>query len=144
MNDIQVRASLLQGLEYISNLIARCTLIEHVFSNKDLLSQQEFANHLTDLYARVLQYLAIVISYFKKSAPGKFERASFVVSMTANIMVLQGRLATDAAEFASQLQAINEKEQEVGKIIQITTAESVQIPFLRSITSFTTDKMLLG
>ena len=47
MNDIQVRASPLQGLEYISNLIARCTLIEHVFSNKDLLSQQEFANHLT-------------------------------------------------------------------------------------------------
>lgn len=70
VNNIQIHFSLLHGLEYISNLIARCTLYEYVYDNKDLATHGKFVHHMTDLYAFVLRYLAMVRSYFGNGSAG--------------------------------------------------------------------------
>jgi len=61
-----------EGLEYISNLLGRCALIEYTYLDSRLPLYEELVGHVADLYGRVLRYLATAMWYYNSGFTGTF------------------------------------------------------------------------
>lgn len=73
VNDCQIYGAMIDGVEHVSNLITRYTIVETVFLG--ILPQAKaaaiFRSSLIKLYATILTYLAAANRYYDKSTVGK-------------------------------------------------------------------------
>ena len=71
INDVQRFASVLEGIEQITNLLSRYTLIEEIYLQQSSKAVDLLEQAVIKLYAHVLTYLAQAKRYYNENTGSK-------------------------------------------------------------------------
>lgn len=79
VNDSQTFGAMAQGVEYISNLIARYAIVEQLYLQKASAAKHQLTQAVTKLYAAVLKYLSKARRFYDRNLAGeRFLALSFL------------------------------------------------------------------
>jgi hypothetical protein len=71
VNDIQTYGSMIEGIEMVSNLITRYTLVEKHYLREQSDLQQQLSEGIVKVYAAVLTYLSRARRYYDRRTSGE-------------------------------------------------------------------------
>lgn len=71
VNDIQTYGSMIEGIETVSNLITRYTMVERHYLREQSDLQQKLVEGITRVYAAILTYLAKARRYYDRRTGGE-------------------------------------------------------------------------
>ncbi|KAL9119561.1 MAG: hypothetical protein Q9187_003885 [Circinaria calcarea] len=75
VNDSKQRAEAIDGLEYVSKLVRRCTEIEHIYlQDSDIILKEDLEAVMIKLYSQVLEYEARATCQFTRNGALQFAR----------------------------------------------------------------------
>lgn len=99
INDCQTFGSMLEGLEYVSNLVSRYTIFELLYLKPNLAStaaaKDQLALCLLRLYTAVLQYLSQASHYYARGTVSVFYE---LISLTLR-SILTGSIRADNDQY---------------------------------------------
>ena len=76
VNDSQTYGGMIDGVEHVSNLITRYTILESIYlgtlSNIKPATHDQLQSSLTKLYVAILAYLTKARRYYDKSTVGEY------------------------------------------------------------------------
>jgi hypothetical protein len=78
VNDSQTFGAMAQGVEFISNLIARYAIVEHLYLQKPSAAKHQLTQAITKLYVGVLKYLLKSRRFYDRSLAGERLLTSFL------------------------------------------------------------------
>jgi len=62
-----------EGVELVSNLITRYTIVEHLYLRRPSAAKNQLTEAILKLYSTVLIYLSKAETYYKKTTLGAFQ-----------------------------------------------------------------------
>lgn len=77
MKDIKTHGAMMEGLEFIFNLIARYEVIEHLYVRRPSVVKKQLEGAIVQLYAAILQYLLDACEYFNQKAIVRISKSVF-------------------------------------------------------------------
>lgn len=84
VNDSQTFGAMAQGVEYISNLIARYAIVEQLYLQKPSAAKHQLTQAVTKLYAAVLKYLLKARRFYDRSMASERFLAPFPLKTLLN------------------------------------------------------------
>jgi hypothetical protein len=72
VNDSQTFGAMAEGVELVSNLITRYTVVEHLYLQKPSAAKDQLTRAILKLYSTVLTYLCKARSYYERSTLSVF------------------------------------------------------------------------
>lgn len=70
VNEHQTNEALLEGLEYITSLIARFAMIEGLYLKEHTVASEQLSDTIIRLYSAVLIYLAKARKFYSRNTAG--------------------------------------------------------------------------
>ena len=70
MNDSQTFGVMAEGIELVSNLITRYTIVECLYLRKPSMAKSQLTQALLEVYSAVLVYLSNAKRFYERSTPG--------------------------------------------------------------------------
>ena len=70
INDSQTFGAMAEGVELVSNLITRYTIVEHLYLRKPSAAKNQLIQAILKLYSAVLTYLSRARSYYERNTFG--------------------------------------------------------------------------
>ena len=67
MNEYNTNEALLEGLEYVSSLIARFAMVEALYLNQASTARDQLSESIVRLYSAVLLYLAKASKFYSRN-----------------------------------------------------------------------------
>ncbi|KAL1599675.1 hypothetical protein SLS60_007478 [Paraconiothyrium brasiliense] len=125
VNDVQTFGAMAEGVEYISNLVTRCAIIEELYLQGASEPKAQLEQAIVKLYAAILEYVLKARRYYDKSTAGSTE-LSRVALMFADISL--GRLTTGLVQtpemiVEGRIHAISKAHTEVNDCMRLVEAE---------------------
>ena len=71
MNEYDTNEALLEGLEYVTSLIARYAKLEDLYLNQASLAKDQLSVAIVRLYTAVLVYLARASRFYSRNTPSE-------------------------------------------------------------------------
>lgn len=71
MNEYHTNEALLEGLEYITSLIARYAMVEGLYLSQATVASEQLSDAVIRLYIAVLIYLAKAESFYSRNTGGE-------------------------------------------------------------------------
>jgi hypothetical protein len=71
-NDSQTFGAMAEGVELVSNLITRYTIVEKLYLEKPSAAKDQLTQAILRLYSAVLMYLSKAKSYYQRNTFGEF------------------------------------------------------------------------
>ncbi|KAL8826454.1 MAG: hypothetical protein Q9191_003788 [Dirinaria sp. TL-2023a] len=133
VNEYQTNESLLEGLEYITSLIARFAMVEGLYLKGLTVASKQLSDTIIRLYSAILTYLAKAHRFYSRNTAGRFVKA-----------------ATQPVELSvgSYLQKVHDEETRVNDLARLLDAdysELIVTPLssdLRQISSFMEERFV--
>ena len=72
VNDSQTFGAMAEGVELVSNLITRYTIVERLYLQKPSSAKDQLTQAILRLYSAVLIYLSKAKSYYQRNTFGAF------------------------------------------------------------------------
>lgn len=70
MNDSQAYGAMIEGLEFVSSLVARYAMIEGVYLQGTSVEREQLVDSITRLYTAILVYLSKARRYYDRRTGG--------------------------------------------------------------------------
>jgi hypothetical protein len=70
VNDSQTYGAMIEGLEFVSRLVARYALVEELYLQGTSVEKDQLADSITRLYAAILVYLSKARRYYDRRTGG--------------------------------------------------------------------------
>ena len=70
VNEHQTNGALLEGLEYITSLIARFAMVEGLYLKEHTVASEQLSNAIIRLYSAVLSFLAKAGKFYSRNTTG--------------------------------------------------------------------------
>lgn len=71
MNEYDTNEALLEGLEYVTSLIARYDIVENLYLHQASLARDQLSEAIVRLYTAVLIYLARASKFYSRNTPSE-------------------------------------------------------------------------
>ncbi|OCK95346.1 uncharacterized protein K441DRAFT_557014, partial [Cenococcum geophilum 1.58] len=119
VNDVQIYGTMLQSIELISNLLARCAIMERLYlqrpsllisSSSSLDVTERFRKALVELYAAILTILAKALRYYGYNTAVRIAKS----------------IVTNTKDVESWSSMVSEKQAEVERLATVAEAEKMQ------------------
>lgn len=110
INDSESFAAMVDGVEEITNIIARCAVFEAVYLKQPTSATIHLKASLVALYASVLMFLDTAYTYFGKSATRRFFKSQ----------------VEPAAEIENALERVTAKQNVAERVAQMVSMEILQ------------------
>jgi hypothetical protein len=84
VNDTETFGAMAEGVEFVSNLITRYTIVEQLYLQKLSTAKDQLIKAITKLYAAVLKYLSKANRFYRRNSAG--ESSLILVSVKSGLL----------------------------------------------------------